>query len=100
MKAFSAFVVLGLILHAKLCHGAWVRKFPCNARRLKFQPERPFWVDSLHGELITSGESQSLSISMLAVHNTSQLNCTDINLAGLESGLQLHVLSHPVGELY
>ncbi|KAL3451741.1 hypothetical protein BJX65DRAFT_268512 [Aspergillus insuetus] len=100
MKAFSSLVALGLILHAKLCHGAWVRKFPCNARRLEFWPERPFWVDSLHGEFITSGESPALSISMLGVHNTSQLNCTDIDLDGLQTDLHLHVLGHPVGELY
>ncbi|KAL3482596.1 hypothetical protein BJX62DRAFT_221392 [Aspergillus germanicus] len=100
LSLISVSLFLLLSQHAKLCDGAWVRKFPCNARRLEFQPERPFWVDSLHGQLITSGDSPSLSISMLGVHNTSQLKCSDIDLAGLESDLQLHVLSHPVGELY
>ncbi|OAA56845.1 hypothetical protein ISF_07361 [Cordyceps fumosorosea ARSEF 2679] len=105
LRLLSAFVVLlclAPLVAGQWVRDAWIRKHRCDGHpwtNVTFGVT-PFWVDSLRGHLDSRDDgSARLSLSMLAVHDTSMFGCDDIDLAALERSLRLQVLGKDVAQV-
>jgi hypothetical protein len=93
----SWMLILIFTLNILACEAGWVSRYQCGSSELRVHPlDKPFRIDSLHGSLESS---PTLSLSILAVHNTTEVTCSDVDLPLLESSFQFHVLGIPVGHI-
>ena len=93
-------LILILTLNILVCEAGWVSRYQCGSSELVGplgDPlDKPFRIDSLRGSLESS---PILSLSILAIHNTTEVTCSDLDLPLLESSFQFHVLGIPVGHI-
>ncbi|CAG8204433.1 unnamed protein product [Penicillium nalgiovense] len=98
MQRISRFWILILIftLNILACEAGWVSRYQCGSSEFRDPSDKPFRIDSLRGSLESS---PILSLSILAIYNTSEITCSDVDLPLLESSFQFHVLGIPIGHI-
>ena len=92
----SWMLILIFTLNILVCEAGWVSRYQCGSSELGDPLDKPFRIDSLRGSLESS---PILSLSILAIHNTTEVTCSDLDLPLLESSFQFHVLGIPVGHI-
>ena len=90
-------LILIFTLNILACEAGWVSKYQCSSSESGDPLDnKPFRIDSLRGSL---ENSPIFSLSILTVHNATEITCSHIDLPLLESSIQFHVLGIPVGHI-
>lgn len=108
----ACWLVIGLLIHGCLSDSlskeahkrlwdAWVRQYPCDGSSYwNIEPAvTPFWITSIRGKFAHLEGSTQLSISILAVTNTSLFDCNQLDLTTLRRSLGFQILGKPTGKI-